>query len=118
MNGAEYLALTKIDVLTGFETLKVCVGYEHDGTEYDTIPANSTVYSKVVPFYEELDGWSEQPDVTGQKDVLSSIPEAMSKYVKKIESWTGSKVAILSLGPDRSDTILIPGVLPDVTIHV
>ncbi|MGY5872105.1 MAG: adenylosuccinate synthase [Candidatus Thorarchaeota archaeon] len=118
VNGAEYLAVTKIDVLTGLESLKVCVGYEFDGTEFDTIPASSGTYSKVTPIYEELEGWSEQPDLTADSDVMSSIPDAMMTYLKMIETRTGSQVAILSLGPDRSDTIQLPGVLPEVTIRV
>lgn len=110
VNGAEYLTVTKIDVLTGLESLKVCVGYEIDGTELNTIPASLTTYSKVTPIYEELDGWSELPEISDGTDAFSSIPSAMMDYLQKIETWTGSKVAILSLGPDRADTIQIPGV--------
>ena len=118
VNGAEYLAITKIDVLTGLESLKVCVGYEIDSSELNTIPASSTTYSKVTPIYEELDGWSELPEISDDTDSFSSIPGAMMDYLHKIETWTGSKVAILSLGPDRADTILVPGVLPNITIRV
>ena len=118
VNGAEFLAVTKIDVLTGLESLKVCVGYEIDGAELKTIPASSSTYSNVIPIYEELDGWSEQPEISDGSDAYSSIPDAMMDYLHKIETWTGSKVAILSLGPDRADTIQVPGVLPDVSIHV
>lgn len=118
VNGAEYLAITKIDVLTGLESLKVCVGYEIDGSELNTIPASSTTYSKVTPIYEELDGWSELPEISDDTDSFSSIPDAMMDYLHKIETWTGSKVAILSLGPDRADTIQVPGVLPTITIRV
>ena len=117
VNGAEYLAITKIDVLTGLESLKVCVGYEIDSSELNTIPASSTTYSKVTPIYEELDGWSELPEISDDTDSFSSIPGAMMDYLHKIETWTGSKVAILSLGPDRADTILVPGVLPNITIR-
>ncbi|MCK5265826.1 MAG: adenylosuccinate synthetase, partial [Candidatus Thorarchaeota archaeon] len=115
VNGAEYLAVTKIDVLTGLESLKVCVGYEIDGAELNTIPASSIAYSKVTPIYEELDGWSELPEIS---DGTDSLPDAMMDYLQKIETWTGSKVAILSLGPDRADTIQVPGVLPNITIRV
>jgi len=118
VNGAEYLAVTKIDVLTGLESLKVCVGYEIDGSELNTIPASSTTYSKVIPIYEELDGWSELPEISDDTDPYSSIPDAMIDYLQKIETWTGSKVAILSHGPDRADTIQVPGVLPNVSIRV
>jgi len=118
VNGAEYLAVTKIDVLNGLESLKVCVGYEIDGTELNTIPASSTTYSKVTPIYEELDGWSDLPEISDETDTFSSIPDALMDYLQKIETWTGSKVAILSLGPDRADTIQVPGVLPHISIRV
>ncbi len=118
VNGAEYLAVTKIDILTGIESLKVCVGYEIDGTELNTIPASSTIYSKVTPIYEEIDGWSEQPDFSEGSDAFSSLPDAFLNYLQKIETWTGSKVAIISLGPDRADTIQVPGILPNVSICV
>jgi len=115
LNGAEYLAVTKIDVLTGLDTVKVCVGYDIDGTEVKSIPASSVVYSKAVPIYEELAGWSELPQIS---DDYSSLPDTMLDYLKKIESWTGAKVAIISQGPDRADTILVPDILPNITIDV
>jgi len=118
VNGAEYLAVTKIDVLTGIKSLKICVGYDIDGTELKTIPASSLTYSNVTPIYEELDGWSEIPEISGSSDAYSSIPGALMDFLQKIETWTGSKVAIISLGPDRADTIQVPGVLPNVSIRV
>ena len=118
LNGAEYLAVTKIDVLTGLDTLKVCVGYEIDGTEVNTIPASSVAYSKTIPIYEEISGWSELPNISNNSDAYSLLPDALLDYVQKIESWTCSKVAIISQGPDRADTILVPGVLPDISIDV
>ncbi|TFG29765.1 adenylosuccinate synthase [Candidatus Thorarchaeota archaeon] len=117
LNGAKYLAVTKIDVLTGLNPLKVCVGYEIEGTELKTIPASSVEYSKAIPIYEELSGWSELPKVS-DSDAYSSIPTTMLDFLKKIESWTSSKVAIISQGPDRADTILVPDVLPDISIDV
>ncbi|MGY5880287.1 MAG: adenylosuccinate synthase [Candidatus Thorarchaeota archaeon] len=118
VNGAEYLAVTKIDVLTGLDTVKVCVGYDIDGTKVNTIPASSTAYSKATPIYEELAGWSELPKITGDADPYSSLPDTMLDYLQKIESWTGSKVAIISQGPDRADTILVPEILPNISIDV
>ena len=118
LNGAEYLAVTKIDVLTGLDTVKVCVGYDIDGTEVNSIPASSTVYSKAVPIYEELAGWSELPQISDDSDAHSSLPDPILDYLKKIESWTGAKVAIISQGPDRADTILVPDILPNISIDV
>jgi len=113
VNGAEYLAVTKIDVLTGLDMVKVCVGYDIDGVEVKSVPASSTEYSKAIPIYEECVGWSEVPKIKGDSDAYSSMPDSMIEYLRKIESWTGSKVAIISLGPDRADTILAPEVLPN-----
>ena len=118
VNGAEFLAITKIDVLTGLDTLKVCVGYEFDGVEIDRIPANSKEYSEVTPIYEEVDGWSEIPAISKESNPYSCLPNSMMNYLKLIESWTGSKVAIISIGPDRTDTIQVPGVLHDISIGV
>jgi adenylosuccinate synthase len=118
VNGAEYLAVTKIDVLTGLDIVKVCVGYDIDGTEMKSIPASSTTYSKATPIYEELAGWSELPVINNDSDAYSSLPDSMIEYLQNIETWTGSKVAIVSIGPDRTDTILVPEVLPEISIDV
>jgi adenylosuccinate synthase len=118
VNGAEYLAVTKIDVLTGLDSLKVCVGYEIDDTKIETVPASSKTYSEVTPVYDELDGWSELPDISDESFSYSDLPKAMLTYLNKIESWTGSKVAIISMGPDRADTLQVSGVLPDISIDV
>lgn len=117
LNGAEYLALTKTDVLTGLDSIKVCVGYELDGNEVKTVPANSEIYSRAIPIYEKLDGWSNLP-TSDTSNPYTSLPDSVLKYIDMIESWTGSKVAIISIGPDRADTIQVPGVLPDISIDV
>jgi len=118
VNGAEYLAVTKIDVLTGLDMVKVCVGYDVDGVEVKSVLASSTEYSKAIPIYEECVGWSEVPKVKGDSDAYSCLPDSIIEYLRKIESWTNSKVAIISLGPDRADTILVPEVLPNISIDV
>lgn len=118
LNGTHYLAITKADVLTGIDPLKICVAYEIDGCEVKTVPANSSVYSRAKPVYEEVEGWSELPLMSQNSDIYSKLPDAMHSYIKKIETWTKSKVAILSLGPDRSETIIIPNVFPDNSIRV
>jgi len=118
MNGAEYLAVTKTDVLTGLDSIKICVGYDLDGAEVLTLPANSEAYSRATPIYDELEGWSELPKISNNSNPYASLPDTMLKYLEKIESWTESKVAIVSMGPDRADTIQVPGVLPDISIDV
>ena len=118
LNGAEYLAVTKIDVLAGLDTVKICIGYDIDGTEVNNIPASSATYSKAIPIYEELAGWSELTATIDSADASLQLPDTMMDYLQKIESWTGAKVAIISHGPDRSDTILIPEILPNISIDV
>jgi adenylosuccinate synthase len=117
LNGAQYLALTKIDVMTGIHPLKVCVAYQIDGSEIHTIPADSSYYNRVTPVYEEMEGWSEIPAAVSHSYAIEQLPDALLSYLKKIESMCGAKIAILSLGPDRSDTIVIPGIFPDDSTH-
>ena len=118
LNGAHRLAITKIDVLTGISPLKVCVAYEVDGNEIKSIPADSDRYEQVIPIYEELRGWEYIPQINDGPVKFDDLPGPMVAYLKKIEEWTNSKIAIISTGPDRRDTILVPDALPDITIHV
>jgi adenylosuccinate synthase len=118
INGTRYLALTKADVLTGINPLKLCVAYDIDGSEVITVPANSSVYGIAKPIYEEAEGWSHLPAISQDPDIFSKLPDAMHSYIKQIEDWTKSKVAILSLGPDRAETIIIPDRFPRDTIRV
>ena len=118
LNGVHYLAITKADVLTGIDPLRVCVAYEIDGTEVKTIPASSSVFARAVPIYEEMEGWSELPRITKSPDMFKQLPDAMHLYFKKIEASTKSKVAIVSLGPDRAETIVAPKTLSISSIHV
>ncbi|MFW9927275.1 MAG: adenylosuccinate synthase [Candidatus Thorarchaeota archaeon] len=108
INGCKYLALTKADVLTGLDPLKICIAYDYDGSELNTIPANAQQYSEVTPVYEELKGWSQlDKDISFEK-----LPSQLMEYLSFIERETIARVAIVSVGPERSQTIVIPGVLP------
>jgi adenylosuccinate synthase len=118
LNGIEYLAVTKADVLTGMNTLKLCIAYDIDGSEVTTVPANSSTYSIAEPIYEEVEGWSDLPNNIRDPDIYSKLPDAMHAFIKKIESWTKSKVAILSLGPDRAETVIVPNCFPKDSIHI
>jgi adenylosuccinate synthase len=111
LNGCKYLAITKVDVLTGIDPLKICVAYDINGTETSTYPASAQDLSQVVPVYEEIDGWSEEIQVPSDIDGLKSFPDQLQKYLSKIERSTGSKIALISVGPDRADTIVIPEAL-------
>ncbi len=106
LNGCSHLALTKIDVLTGINPLRVCVAYDINGVETKTFPACADALSEASPIYEELDGWSEEIGVTSESYNLDNLPGQLRNYLNFIESSTGSKVALLSVGPKRTDTIV------------
>jgi len=102
--GINGIALTKLDVLDGFEELKVCVGYELDGARVDHLPAAEGAQARVVPIYETLEGWSESTE--GARS-WAELPAACVKYVKRIEELIETPVALLSTSPERDDTILV-----------
>lgn len=102
--GIDGIALTKLDVLDGLETLKVCVGYSVDGERLDYLPALSASQSKVEPIYEELEGWSES---TQGARSWAELPATAVKYIRRVEELIEVPVALLSTSPEREDTILV-----------
>jgi len=107
INGAEYLAVTKNDVLNGIDPLRVCVAYNLHGEEITTIPASASNYAQAEPIYEELSGWSDfQVDTFNPYE---NLPGSLREYIAYIEKFSQSRVVILSIGPDRADTIQVPG---------
>ena len=104
VNGLSGLAVTKLDVLTGLDTLKVAVGYRFNGEIIKEFPASLKELSQCEPVYEELPGWKE--DITGAKK-LSDLPENARNYLKKIEEITGVPIAIISVGTRRDQTIIL-----------
>ncbi|PTV97661.1 adenylosuccinate synthetase [Rhodobacter aestuarii] len=104
ISGMNGIALTKLDVLDGFETLKICVGYEVDGQRYDYLPTQAALQAKAMPIYEEMQGWSES---TQGARSWNDLPGAAVKYVRRIEELIGCPVAMLSTSPERDDTILV-----------
>jgi adenylosuccinate synthase len=104
LNGIEGIALTKLDVLDGLETLKICVGYKVGDQTFDYLPAGLKAQSAIVPVYEEIEGWtSSTQGARSWKD----LPGAAVKYVRRIEELIGAQVALLSTSPQRDDTILM-----------
>ncbi len=103
-SGVSGIALTKLDVLDGFKTLKICVGYDLDGVRMDYLPIAANQQSRCTPIYEEMDGWSE---TTAGARSWSELPAAAIKYVKRIEELIHCPVALLSTSPEREDTILV-----------
>lgn len=102
--GIDGIALTKLDVLDGFDTLKICVGYELNGERIDHYPASAVDQANVTPVYETMDGWK---DTTRGARSWAELPAAAVKYVKHIEELIEAPVTLLSTSPDRDDTILM-----------
>ncbi|MBU2960105.1 adenylosuccinate synthase [Citreicella sp. C3M06] len=103
-SGVNGISLTKLDVLDGFETIRICTGYEMDGTVLDHLPIATEQQSRCVPIYEEMEGWSESTE--GARS-WNDLPGAAVKYVRRIEELIGCPVALLSTSPERDDTILV-----------
>ena len=102
ISGITDLAITLLDVLTGFEKLKICTSYMLDGKEIDYIPSTIEEFNKCKPVYIELDGWYE--DISNVKS-FNNLPKNAKNYIHKIEEITGINVSIISVGPDRKQTI-------------
>jgi adenylosuccinate synthase len=103
-SGVSGIALTKLDVLDGFKTLKICTGYLLDGQPMDYLPTAANLQARVTPVYEELEGWSES---TAGARSWADLPGAAIKYVRRIEELIHCPVALLSTSPERDDTILV-----------
>jgi adenylosuccinate synthase len=104
ISGINGLALTKLDILDGFEEIKVCTGYRLDGREIDYLPAGERAQALVEPIYETVEGW--QDSIAGARS-WAEVPAQAVKYVRRIEELVGCPVALLSTSADREDTILV-----------
>jgi adenylosuccinate synthase len=104
INGIDGIALTKLDVLDGLKTLKICVGYKIGDREVDYLPAGMRDQAAAVPIYEEMEGWSES--TVGARSFKDLNANAI-KYVRRVEELIGAPVALLSTSPERDDTILM-----------
>jgi adenylosuccinate synthase len=103
VNGLTEMAITKLDILSRFEKLRVCVAYELDGKEIDVFPTDLTVLARCQPIYETLDGWGS--DIT-QAHGFDDLPPQASRYVTRIEELLGIPASCISVGPGRDQTIL------------
>lgn len=104
ISGVNGIALTKLDVLDGFEVLKICTGYTVDGQHYDYLPTAADLQARAVPVYEEIEGWTQSTE--GARS-WADLPAAAIKYVRRIEELIQCPVALLSTSPERDDTILV-----------
>ena len=103
-SGIDGLALTKLDILDGFEEIKVCVGYRLNGQGIDYLPAAERAQAQVEPVYETVEGWQ---DSTAGARSWADLPAQAIKYVRRIEELVGCPAALLSTSPERDDTILV-----------
>ena len=102
--GINGLALTKLDILDGFDTIDVCTGYRLDGKEIDHFPAGEGAQARVEPIYETIEGW-KQPTANARS--WADLPAQAIKYVRRIEELVGCPIALLSTSREREDTILV-----------
>lgn len=108
INGLTDIFLTKLDVLSGFERIPVCVGYEVDGAVSTEIPITQTDFHHAQPVYEYLPGWSE--DISGARS-MADLPTAARDYVEFLEQASGAPISAIGVGPDRDATIVIRDLL-------
>ncbi len=104
INGLTDVVVTKIDVLSGHKTLKICIGYDIDGKVYTAPPAAIEKLAEAKPVYIDLPGWDE--DITAIRN-YDDLPENCKKYIKKVEELIGAPISMVSVGPDREQNIFI-----------
>jgi adenylosuccinate synthase len=102
--GINGIALTKLDVLDGFDEIKICTGYRLDGAAIDYLPSNAAEQARIEPLYESLQGWS---DTSFGARSWADLPAEAVRYVRYIEELIGAPVTLLSTSPERDDTILV-----------
>jgi adenylosuccinate synthase len=102
--GISGIALTKLDVLDGFEEIKICTGYRRGGENYHYLPAGMTAQAEVEPIYETAEGWRES---TRGARSWADLPATAIKYIRRLEELIGAPVALLSTSPEREDTVLV-----------
>jgi adenylosuccinate synthase len=105
VNGLTEIALTKLDVLNGFETIRVCVAYDIDGNQVTEMPASLTQYRNAKPVYTSLPGWQSLPDEIWNKG-FDALPTTLKEYIAFIEEQVDCPVKIVSVGPQRHETII------------
>ncbi|MBN2301808.1 MAG: adenylosuccinate synthase [Lentisphaerae bacterium] len=104
VNGVDYWAMTKLDVLDTVKTIHICTAYRHNGKIYDSIPSDKRILEECVPVYEQMDGWQvSTKDVTDYND----LPDKAKAYVMRLCELTGVDLGILSVGPRRASTLRI-----------
>jgi len=104
VNGLSDLVLTKLDVLSGFETLRVCVGYRAGGETWTDVPPNQTLFHEAEPVWEELPGWEDE---IGDVASFDDLPKEAQRYVRSLEELGGVPVSIVGVGPAREQSLVV-----------
>ncbi len=104
INGIDYVAITKLDVLDTFDEIKVCVGYQENGKILKSFPTDVHQFDKIEPVYETLPGWKQN---INKAKTYDELPEATKNYLEFISSTAGFKIKIISVGPKRDETIIL-----------
>ncbi len=104
LSSVTVLTITKLDVLSGLETVNICTGYEMDGKRIDAFPSSAERFEKLTPIYEEMPGWQE--DISGVRS-FEELPTAAQNYVRRLEEIVGVPIAILSVGSERNAYIVL-----------
>ena len=104
INGVTDFVLTKLDVLTGFEKIPVCVGYRVGGKTYDEMPMTQTEFHHAEPVYEELPGWED--DISGARSI-EDLPKNARRYIEAVESMTSVPISVVGVGADREASIVL-----------
>ena len=104
VSGIDGIALTKLDVLDGFNTIRICVGYKLNGERIERLPASSSAQAEVEPIYEEFEGWSQSTQGARR---WADLPAQAVKYVRRVEELIECPITLLSTSPERDDTILM-----------
>ena len=105
VNGLTEIALTKLDVLNNIDQISVCVAYTSNGETIREMPASLTAYRNAEPIYEVLPGWKDLPDSVWEKG-YAALPSELQHYVSFIEDEVGCPIKIVSVGPQRHETII------------
>ncbi|NQX25805.1 adenylosuccinate synthase [Microbacteriaceae bacterium VKM Ac-2854] len=110
INGVTDFVLTKLDVLSGLETIPVCVAYDVDGVRHDEVPVSQSDFHHAVPIYEEFPGWQE--DISGCRE-FSDLPQNAQDYVLALEAMSGARFSAIGVGPEREQVVVLHDLLDD-----
>jgi adenylosuccinate synthase len=106
INGTEWLVVTKLDVLDSFAEIPICTSYRMGGRSLDTIPADVSGFEQIEPVYTKLEGWQTSTEGITQ---FEQLPPAAQKYLRFLEGESGARIGMVSTGPDREQTMILPG---------